>query len=94
MTRRRKRIEKLLSRPARMPFQEVERILLDFGFQVRRADGSHVWFSKPGVGNLPIPTTSGRWTKRVYLDKICTLLALDRIDLDKLDEILGAETEE
>jgi predicted RNA binding protein YcfA (HicA-like mRNA interferase family) len=77
-----------------MLFSEVERVLLDFGFRVRRTSGSHVWFSKPGVGNIAIPTKSGRYAKRVYLEQVCTLLDLDRLNLDKLDELLGLEAED
>lgn len=77
-----------------MLFRDVERVLLDFGFRARQSDGSHVWFSKPGVGTIAIPAKGGRWAKRIYLGKVCMLLDLDRIDLDNLDELLGAEPEE
>lgn len=93
MSRRRKRIEKLRSRPSRMLFSVVERILLDFGFRGRSATGSHVWFSKPGVGNIAIPRQGGRFAKRIYLEQVCALLDLDRLDLDRLDELLGADAE-
>lgn len=75
MSRRRKRIEKLQCRPSRMLFSEVERVLLDFEFRGRSA----------------IPRQGGRFAKRIYLEQGCTLLDLDQLALDRLDELLGAD---
>lgn len=91
MSRRRKRIEKMLVRPTRMGFAEVEQVLKDFGWEAKRTRGSHVWFSKPDGPQTSIPTKGGRWVEHVYLDKLCRLLNLDEIDLDHLDEVLGRE---
>ncbi len=87
MSRRRKRIEKLLQRPARMRFDEVEQVLRDFGWTARRTKGSHVWFAKPGGPPIPIPKAGGQWVEHVYLDKLCRLLELDTLDLDHLDHL-------
>lgn len=84
MSGRRRRVEKILQRPARMRFQEVEAILLDFGYELRRTQGSHCWFDQPGVGRFSIPKDDGRWVKRLYLDRICQILKLDELNLDDL----------
>lgn len=94
MSRRRKRIERILQRPTRMRFREVVRLLNDFGLRERRTTGSHVFFGKPGVGNIPIPKHGGKWVEHVYLDDVRKLLKLDELDLDALDALLGPELEE
>lgn len=93
MSRRRKRIERILQRPTRMRFAEVEQVLEDFGLVRRRTTGSHVWFVKPGVGQIPIPKEGGRWVEHEYLDQVCQLLKLDELDLERLDAILGPARE-
>lgn len=91
MGRRRKRIEKLLQRPTRMRFEEVVKVLEDFGFAEVRTRGSHVWFAKKGAGQISIPRHEGRWVERAYLDEVRRLLKLDGIDLDDLERLLGRE---
>jgi len=91
VSRRRKRIEKMLQRPTRMRFDEVEHVLMDFGWVAQRTKGSHVFFAKPGGPRHPIPKAGGQWVEHVYLDKLCRLLGLDALDLDNLDEVLGRE---
>lgn len=93
MSRRRKRVEKLLQRPTRMRFDEVVQVLEDFGLRRRRETGSHVWFAKTGLGQISVPKNQGRWVEHVYLDQVCRLLKLDELDLDHLDEMLGRERE-
>lgn len=85
MSRRRKRVEKILRRPTRMTFAEVEKILEDFGMQLYRTKGSHSWFKGAGIGQICVPKAGGRWVEEVYLDEVCRLLKLDEIDLDELD---------
>jgi hypothetical protein len=48
MSRRGKRIERILERPMRMRFRDVEAILLDFGYRPRKATSPHSIFGKPG----------------------------------------------
>lgn len=82
VSQRRKRIEKILSRPTQMTFAEVEKILEDFGLQCVRTKGSHHFFRGGGVGPIVVPTVNGRWVATEYLDQICVHLGLDTIDLD------------
>lgn len=58
MGRRRKRIDKILQRPAQMRFDEVQSILEDFGFEPRRSTGSHVFFTKQKLALTPSPFRS------------------------------------
>lgn len=85
MTQRRKRVEKILRRPTRMTFAEVEKILEDFGMQLYRTKGSHSWFKGAMIGQICVPKSGGRWVEEVYLDEVCRLLNLDDVDLDQLD---------
>lgn len=89
MSRRRARLEKILRRPTRMRFREVEAILRDFGLKPRKSTSSHVFFAKKGVGQIPIPKRGGRWVDEVYLDDVRKLLKLEELDLDRLDALLG-----
>lgn len=86
MTQRRKRVEKILRRPTRMTFAEVENILEDFGMHLHRTKGSHSWFKGVGIGQICVPKSGGRWVEEVYLDEVCRLLKLDEVDLDALDK--------
>jgi predicted RNA binding protein YcfA (HicA-like mRNA interferase family) len=63
MSQRRKRIEKILRRPTRMTFAEVEKILEDFGMQLYRTKGSHSWFKGAGNGQICVPKAGGRWVE-------------------------------
>ncbi|CAA9542609.1 MAG: hypothetical protein AVDCRST_MAG49-967 [uncultured Thermomicrobiales bacterium] len=71
VSRRRKRVETILRRPTRMRFAEVEQVRRDFGMLPRRTAGSHVWFAKKGIGQIPIPKSGGKWVEYEYLDQVC-----------------------
>ncbi|MCC7367231.1 MAG: type II toxin-antitoxin system HicA family toxin [Chloroflexi bacterium] len=55
----------------------MRRLLLDFGWQEARQEGSHVSFTKAGEGTITVPILDGRRVKRVYLGMICERLGLD-----------------
>ena len=77
MTRLEKLIERIRARPPEADFGNVQRLLEAFGYELKRQEGSHVAFKKPGERTITMPLVSGRRVKRVYLDQICELLGLD-----------------
>jgi len=63
-----------------MDFDDVRRLLEDFGWQ-KRSKGEHDVFTKVGEReHISLPTVSGRKVKRHYLDRICQILKLDDLD--------------
>lgn len=85
VTQRRKRIEKILQRPTRMSFKEVEQILEDFGMTCVRSKGSRHVFKGANRGPIIVPKSGGKWVAERYLDEVCIVLDLDSLDLDLLD---------
>jgi len=71
----RKLIEKLLSRPTEMRYDEVVTILRHYGYEPRKSGGgsSHRKFEKPGRPPIVFPEHDGKvW--RVYLKEIIVML--------------------
>lgn len=78
MSKRDKLVAMIVARPPEASYNDVERLLLEFGWS-KKPDpgGSHHKFSKHGEGILIIPKKSGKTVKRTYLNQICTKLRLD-----------------
>lgn len=76
MSRREKLIEKIRARPPEADFKDVRRLLEMHGWRLDRERGSHAYFVN-GSQQVCVPRVGGRMVKRIYLDKICTLLDLD-----------------
>lgn len=79
MTKRDKLIQRIRQRPPAATFDDVRSLLEMFGWTHARTKGSHTSFTKPGERTLVVPVHNGN-VKRVYLDRICELLALDAED--------------
>lgn len=78
MTQREKLIEQMRRRPSEMSFDDVCKVLEEFGWTKDRESGSHVVFIKDGESSLPpIPKVHGRTVKRTYLVRLCERLGLD-----------------
>ena len=76
-----KLIQKFLSRPPSVRFDEVETLLKAFGFEQARVKGSHHTFRRPNDGlKITVPTKGGRMVKRTYVIQIIDLLNLDHED--------------
>jgi predicted RNA binding protein YcfA (HicA-like mRNA interferase family) len=81
MTRRQKLIARIRSRPPEADFDDVRKLLEEFGWTLDRTRGSHHYFVKRGEMPLPaIPTVSGRKVKRTYLTLIVERLGLDELE--------------
>jgi predicted RNA binding protein YcfA (HicA-like mRNA interferase family) len=77
MSRREKLIERIKTRPPEADFSDVEKLLLEFGYQRKGQRGSHVGFKKPGAPTITIALAGGKKVKRFYLNMLCELLGLD-----------------
>ena len=55
--------------PSEVRFSEVQRLLEQHGYELRRIVGSHHIFDKPGERSIPIPVHHGK-VKHVYLRQI------------------------
>ncbi|GAA4002421.1 hypothetical protein GCM10022631_11410 [Deinococcus rubellus] len=75
MNRKAKLIAELLAFPTSMDFSDVQRVLEQHGFELRKVSGSHAIFTD-GHLTLSIPTISGRVVKRTYLIQIAQALGL------------------
>lgn len=77
MTQRERLIARIRARPPEADFEDVRRLLEDFGWRLARQRGSHVTFTKEGESPIVVPQHHGRKVKRVYLTLICERLGLD-----------------
>ncbi|MHB8648292.1 MAG: type II toxin-antitoxin system HicA family toxin [Thermomicrobiales bacterium] len=78
MTQREKLIERMRRRPSEMSFDDVCKVLEEFGWSKDRERGSHVIFIKEGEIPLPpVPKVHRRMVKRTYLVMLCERLGLD-----------------
>ena len=77
MSRRERLIAKVRARPPEADFNDVRRLLEEFGWQLNRRKGSHVTFTRPGEFPIVIPLVGGRRVKRTYLTMLCERLGLD-----------------
>ncbi len=73
-----KLVVKLRARPPQAEFEDVRKVLEHHGWLLARNESSHATFVKAGERFVfTVPKVSGRWVKRVYIDKMCDLLGLD-----------------
>jgi predicted RNA binding protein YcfA (HicA-like mRNA interferase family) len=78
MSRLDKLVARFRSRPPEVDYDEVERLLLAFGWQVARQRGSHVSFVKEGEGAIiVVPKRGGQKVTRTYIEQICEILHFD-----------------
>ncbi|MBW6467120.1 MAG: type II toxin-antitoxin system HicA family toxin [Brevefilum sp.] len=55
MSRKEKLLQRLLSRPKDLRFEELEKLILSFGYSLDRIRGSHAIYCKAGRSPLTIP---------------------------------------
>jgi len=77
LTQLEKLIARIRARPPQADFNDVENLLLAFGWRRGRQKGSHVIFTKDGERSITVPLVGGRRVKRVYLTEVCQRLGLD-----------------
>jgi len=78
LTQRRKLIDRIRARPPEADFDDVRKLLEEFGWSLARTSGSHMHFTKEGERTITVPLVKGRRVKRTYLDIICERLGLDQ----------------
>lgn len=74
MTKRDKRVKKLFQNPKTVPFQELDRVLEDFGFKKRQpgSGSSHYVYTR---GNIQMSVPFRRpFVKEVYVKRVLELL--------------------
>lgn len=74
MTKRNKRVKKLFQNPKTVPFKELDKVLQDFGFNLRQpgSGSSHYVYTK---GKIQISVPYKRpYVKEVYVKRILELL--------------------
>ncbi len=76
MTQREKLIERMRRRPSDMSFDDVCKVLEEFGWTLDR-ENKHTTFTKPGEFPIGLAKVSGKTVKRTYLVEICKRLGLD-----------------
>ena len=74
MTRRQKRLEKIRSNPLNVRFEELDRLLMDYGFQRRQPSGgsSHYIYIRNGI-RITIPMNRPH-LKAIYVKQVVKLL--------------------
>ncbi len=76
MAPRDRRLKRILAEPPEADFDDVWRVLEDYGWTLDREQGSHATFVKEGEYPFVVPRVKGRKVKRVYLRKLIELLDL------------------
>ena len=74
MATRERRLSRIRSNPKNVRFDDLRRVLEDFGFRIRKGKGSHAVAFHPGTGRT-LTLVSARPVKRVYV-----MEALDAIE--------------
>lgn len=77
MTRGQKLIERVCARPPDIDFNDVRRLLADFGWTLDRERGSHAVFVKLGEDPITVPRVGGRKVKRTYIVQVIIRLGLE-----------------
>jgi predicted RNA binding protein YcfA (HicA-like mRNA interferase family) len=62
--------------PSDVRFTEVQRLLVEHGYYLKRISGSHHIFGKAGERPIPVPVHHGK-VKHVYLREIRKALQAD-----------------
>jgi len=72
-----KKVEKILSKPTEMRFDDIQQIFEYFGFSLEKFKGSHAYFYNETTRKFFfVPTINGRMVKNWYLNEICKFLEL------------------
>lgn len=74
MAKREKRLRKIFQNPKTVPFKELDKVLKDFGFEVRQpgSGSSHFVYTK---GNVQIAVPFRRpFVKEVYVKRVLELI--------------------
>ncbi|MBC7826088.1 MAG: type II toxin-antitoxin system HicA family toxin [Candidatus Parcubacteria bacterium] len=72
-----KLVNRFLSEPAEVRFEEVRQLLEAFGFAEARSKGSHHTFRNSEGLKITVPKKSGRMVKGIYVKQIVLLLKLE-----------------
>ena len=73
-----KLVELFLREPPEVLFQDVVKVLKEFGYEKRPSQsGGHRVFTKAGEYPLTVPTVKGHRVKRVYVRKVVERLGLE-----------------
>ena len=74
MAKKEKRVKKLFQNPKTVPFKELDKVLKDFGFEVRqpRSGSSHFVYTK-GEVQMSVPFKRP-FVKEVYIKRVLELL--------------------
>lgn len=72
-----KLVSRFLTEPHRVDFDDVQRLLEAFGYQLRKGPGSHRVFHKRGAGSITLPTVEGSHIKAVYVKRVVDWLNLE-----------------
>ena len=93
-TRRQKRRRKIAQKPKNIRFADLQRLLEDYGFELKRTKGSHHSFvGYVGDQKVTVVIPYRRPLKEVYVKKV--LKILDEIEpLDENDDSDEGETED
>lgn len=82
MSKRKKRLEKIRQNPKNVSFEELRKVLEDFGFELVRSKGSHHAFKHELVGDLFVVPYRRPFIKVVYVVEA----------LDLIDQVVESET--
>lgn len=77
MSRLTKLVEKFLYEPHNVDFGDIERLLDEFGYQLRKKAGSERIFHKRGAQPINVPTVKGTKVKVRYVKRLVQLLELE-----------------
>lgn len=76
MSRLRKLVNRFLSEPPEVRFDEVYFLLKAFGFEEKRSRGSHHIFRNSDGLKITVPKKGGKMVKGIYVKQIVQLLNL------------------
>jgi len=95
MTRRQKRRFKIARNPKNVRFEDLRRLLEDYGFELRRTKGSHHSFvGYAGDEKVTLVIPFRRPLKRVYVEKVLTILdEIEPLESDEFEEGKGNDDE-
>lgn len=74
MTKREKRVKKIFQNPKAVPFKELDRVLKDFGFEVRqpKSGSSHYVYTKEEI-QISVPYRRP-YVKEVYVKRVLEII--------------------
>lgn len=88
MTRRQKRRQKIAQNPKNVRFEDLRRLLEDYGFELKRTKGSHHSFvGYIGDEKTTIVIPFRRPLQQVYVEKVLNIL-------DEIEPLESDESEE